>query len=159
MKARNNPDPMNLVSVHLYSDEYTNAPALMSIRASLKKPLYVGEFGVPGAPSLGTTNQFSAFISAPRNGPHPAGRAVGLRLPLAGRHWEREPHQRPRLAVASDPGRRRAHPSEPSSFSVIAPGSGQHWCRLQSLQDCGVGSSSLRRGSPFSSLPPLRPCQ
>ena len=63
MLGRNNPDPVNVLSVHLYGDTITNVPALLSLSAAQQKPLMVGEFGVPGAPSADTTNQFNAALA------------------------------------------------------------------------------------------------
>ncbi len=56
--ARDNPDPVNVISVHLYpqaketyfgdgTDVAGVIPELMSISARLRKPLFIGEFGAP----------------------------------------------------------------------------------------------------------------
>jgi len=47
MLLGDNPDPMNVISIHAY-DDFDVAPSLQIARAA-KKPLFVGEFGASGA--------------------------------------------------------------------------------------------------------------
>jgi len=43
-----NPDPVNLISLHLYEFDESRVAAALQIAKKLKKPLFVGEFGASG---------------------------------------------------------------------------------------------------------------
>jgi hypothetical protein len=63
---------MNVISIH----EYRGAARLdqaVAAAAKARKPLFVGEFGVPGAPSEATRRQFAELL----------GRIEAARVPLA----------------------------------------------------------------------------
>ena len=66
MLAADNPSPMNTLCVRGY--DLTNdldrlAPA-MRVAQAVKKPLFVGEFGVPGAPTAESRKHFAAILAA-----------------------------------------------------------------------------------------------
>ena len=46
--AGQNPDPVNVISIHTYQDVQDSIPQMMAMARKLKKPLFIGEFGVPG---------------------------------------------------------------------------------------------------------------
>lgn len=48
MLAGETPDPMNLISIHTYGEDFRRIPAAMEISRRIGKPLFVGEFGAPG---------------------------------------------------------------------------------------------------------------
>ncbi len=49
MLAGDNPDPVNSLTVRGYEDsDFTRIPAAVAVARRLNKPLFVGEFGVPG---------------------------------------------------------------------------------------------------------------
>jgi len=62
MLAGDNRDPMNVLSIHAYED-YARIRPTLEIAARLKKPLFVGEFGVAGAPSDKTRQDFTAMLT------------------------------------------------------------------------------------------------
>jgi len=43
-----NPDPVNTLSAHVYSDDMVRLPWVFRAAKQIKKPLFIGEFGVPG---------------------------------------------------------------------------------------------------------------
>ena len=45
--AGQNPDPIDVISVHIYKDVQDRIPQMMEMATKLKKPLLIGEFGVP----------------------------------------------------------------------------------------------------------------
>ena len=47
--AGQNPDPVDVISIHTYQDVQNRIPQMMAMSRKLKKPLFIGEFGVPGA--------------------------------------------------------------------------------------------------------------
>jgi len=51
MLRDDNPDPVNVMSVHAYGDDTGRIAAAMEVSRSVGKPLFVGEFGVPGPPA------------------------------------------------------------------------------------------------------------
>jgi hypothetical protein len=64
--SADNPLPMNALSVRGYDVESDigRLPQAMDVAHSLKKPLFVGEFGVPGASTEETKAKFTAILSA-----------------------------------------------------------------------------------------------
>jgi hypothetical protein len=46
--AGQNPDPVDVISIHTYKDVQDRIPQMMQMAKKLKKPLFIGEFGVPG---------------------------------------------------------------------------------------------------------------
>lgn len=59
MLGSDNPDPINSITVRLYNDSDSNRiPQALMIGRRLKKPLFVGEFGVPGTPNEKSRVQF-----------------------------------------------------------------------------------------------------
>jgi hypothetical protein len=64
MLRDDNPDPVNVISVHAYGDSLDQIAPAARIAAGLKKPLFVGEFGVPGPPDAKTREQFAALLAA-----------------------------------------------------------------------------------------------
>ena len=62
MLLGDNPDPVNVVSVHAYEDR-DRIPATMAICRQAKRPLFVGEFGVPGAGTPETEREFGEFVA------------------------------------------------------------------------------------------------
>lgn len=48
MTVADNPDPVDLVSVHMYEKDLERLPLVLQAAQKLRKPLFVGEFGVPG---------------------------------------------------------------------------------------------------------------
>jgi hypothetical protein len=62
MLAGDNPDPMNMLCVHAYED-YPRLVETMEIARTLKKPVFVGEFGVPGPPSPETEKLFAEMLA------------------------------------------------------------------------------------------------
>jgi hypothetical protein len=48
MLAGDNPDPIDLLSVHAYSDNLVRVMPTGEAARTLKKPLFIGEFGLPG---------------------------------------------------------------------------------------------------------------
>jgi hypothetical protein len=61
MLAEDNPDPINTICVHAYED-YTRIPEAMAVARKLGKPLFVGEFGVPGPPTTQSRRTFSQML-------------------------------------------------------------------------------------------------
>ena len=70
MLAGDNPDPMNAISVHAYGED-DRIRQTMALALKLKKPLFVGEFGVQGPPSDETMPAFSTTVSVIENGQVP----------------------------------------------------------------------------------------
>ncbi|MEI6500860.1 MAG: cellulase family glycosylhydrolase [Armatimonadota bacterium] len=48
MTIADNPDPVDVVSVHMYEKDIERLPLALQASHKLRKPLFVGEFGVPG---------------------------------------------------------------------------------------------------------------
>jgi len=61
-----NPSPMNTLSVRGYDldSDIIRFPQAMDVARLLKKPLFVGEFGVPGATTTEMKTKFTAILSA-----------------------------------------------------------------------------------------------
>jgi hypothetical protein len=64
--AADNPSPINTVSVRGYdlTNDIGRLPQAMEVSHALKKPLFVGEFGVPGETNEKTRQQFAAILNA-----------------------------------------------------------------------------------------------
>lgn len=56
-----NPNPVDVISVHTYGESYNNIPQLMQLSKQWKKPLFVGEFGSPGM-SEGSQKEFRSIL-------------------------------------------------------------------------------------------------
>ena len=56
----NAPDPLDLLSVHAYGDDFRphRLPVAAAVAQELRKPLFVGEFGVPGPRTTATEKEF-----------------------------------------------------------------------------------------------------
>ncbi|MGC8667646.1 MAG: cellulase family glycosylhydrolase [Chthonomonadales bacterium] len=65
MLAQDNPDPINTLCVHAYED-YNRIPEAAALARKLGKPLFVGEFGVPGPPSPEARRKFSDMLKVLR---------------------------------------------------------------------------------------------
>jgi hypothetical protein len=63
MLVADNPDPVDLISIHAYEDGAPVIRAANEVARSVKKPLFVGEFGAPG-PLEKSQAQFSDLLSA-----------------------------------------------------------------------------------------------
>jgi hypothetical protein len=66
MRAADNPSPMNTLCVRGY-DLITDIERLaqaMTLAQSVKKPLFVGEFGVPGVTTAESNEKFAAILAA-----------------------------------------------------------------------------------------------
>ena len=50
MTIADNPAPIDLLSVHIYPDALPQLPMALQAARQMRKPLFVGEFGVPGPP-------------------------------------------------------------------------------------------------------------
>jgi len=61
MLAGDNPSPMNVLSIHVYGDSSQLATSV-EVALGLGKPLFVGEFGVPGAPSEESKAAFASLL-------------------------------------------------------------------------------------------------
>lgn len=61
MLANDSPDPNDMLCVHAYED-YPRIPETMEIARTLRKPLFVGEFGVPGAPTEASRARFADLL-------------------------------------------------------------------------------------------------
>jgi hypothetical protein len=64
MLLADNPDPINVVSVHAYKDNLARVPAAAATARAAKKPLFAGEFGVPGQRSAETEKEFADMLAA-----------------------------------------------------------------------------------------------
>ena len=66
MLAADNPSPINTLSVRAYdlTNDVGRLAAAMEISSAVKKPLFVGEFGVPGATTQSAKEKFFAILSA-----------------------------------------------------------------------------------------------
>jgi hypothetical protein len=64
MLLGDNPDPMDVLSVHWYAEGADRLVASMAVAARARKPLFVGEFGVPGPPSPETEKRFGEMLAA-----------------------------------------------------------------------------------------------
>lgn len=64
--AADNPSPVNTLSVRAYdlTNDIGRLSQAMTVARSLKKPLFVGEFGVPGATTENIKAQFAAILHA-----------------------------------------------------------------------------------------------
>lgn len=62
MLRDDNPDPMNVLSVHCYGEDAERLAGAMEAARRARKPLFVGEFGVPDAPSPERDKQFKALL-------------------------------------------------------------------------------------------------
>ena len=63
MLLADNPDPVNVLSVHAYKGDVGRIRPTMGIAARAKKPLFIGEFGVPGGPSPQTEKEFAEMLA------------------------------------------------------------------------------------------------
>lgn len=61
MLTDDNPDPIDTLCVHAYED-YERIPEAMEVARRTGKPLFVGEFGVPGPPSPDTRRKFAQML-------------------------------------------------------------------------------------------------
>lgn len=64
--AAENPSPLNTLCVHAYdlTSDFGRLDQAMSVARATRKPLFVGEFGVPGATTRESKAQFAAMLSA-----------------------------------------------------------------------------------------------
>lgn len=62
MLRDDNPAPANVFSVHCYGEDAARLPAAVEAAQRAKKPLFVGEFGVQGAPSPERDKEFAALL-------------------------------------------------------------------------------------------------
>lgn len=63
MLEGDNPDPINTLTGRLYApDDDTALARAMSVATRLGKPLFVGEFGVPGTPDETSTTAFQSML-------------------------------------------------------------------------------------------------
>lgn len=63
MLTADNPSPTDVISVHLYENDAVRLPSAVSVAATAKKPLFVGEFGVSG-PARTTSTAFTSMLSS-----------------------------------------------------------------------------------------------
>jgi hypothetical protein len=68
MLIGDNPDPVNVISVHAYGgNDYEDVPAAIraaaAVAARVRKPLFVGEFGAPG-PAAKSEQEFRTLLAA-----------------------------------------------------------------------------------------------
>ncbi|NLC57963.1 MAG: glycoside hydrolase family 5 protein [Armatimonadetes bacterium] len=63
MLLGDNPDPHNTLSVHAYQEDVKRIAATQQIAVAAKKPLFVGEFGVPGARTPAAERQFRELLA------------------------------------------------------------------------------------------------
>ncbi|MBE3069478.1 MAG: cellulase family glycosylhydrolase [Planctomycetes bacterium] len=64
MLLADNTDPMNVLRVHWYQEPASRLAAAMATAAKARKPLFVGEFGVPGPRSAETEKRFREMMAA-----------------------------------------------------------------------------------------------
>jgi len=66
MLAADNPSPMNTLSVRGYdlTNDLGRLAQAMTVAQAVKKPLFVGEFGVPGATTAESKEEFAAMVAA-----------------------------------------------------------------------------------------------
>ena len=66
MLAADNPTPINTLTVRGYdlTNDIGRLAQAVAVARSLKKPLFVGEFGVPGAMTEDTKAQFTSILGA-----------------------------------------------------------------------------------------------
>ena len=66
MFAADNPSPMNTLSVRGYdlATDLERLPQAMAVARTLKKALFVGEFGVPGVTTAESKEKFAAILAA-----------------------------------------------------------------------------------------------
>jgi hypothetical protein len=62
MLTDDNPDPVDLISVHAYGDAAREIRDATAVAARVRKPLFVGEFGAPG-PAEKSEKEFRALLS------------------------------------------------------------------------------------------------
>lgn len=64
MLAADNPAPIDTLSVRAYdlTTDLGRIPQAMSLAAALRKPLFVGEFGVPGPEASGNRGAFTSMV-------------------------------------------------------------------------------------------------
>ena len=62
MLAFENPDPLNVLSIHTYNEALEKIPAAAEAAAHLKKPLFIGEFQVAGAAPDATEKAFRTVL-------------------------------------------------------------------------------------------------
>ncbi len=63
MLAAGNPDPIDLVSIHLYDEAASRLTAVLAAARALHKPVFVGEFGVKG-PRAESETEFRRLLTA-----------------------------------------------------------------------------------------------
>ena len=63
MLAADNPDPVNVLSVHVYGEAVDQLPVAVRAAVAMKKPLFVGEFGVEGRRTPETERQFGDLLA------------------------------------------------------------------------------------------------
>ena len=64
--AADNPSPINTLCVHAYdlTADLCRLDQALAVAQAARKPLFVGEFGVPGAPTEETRTKFAKLLSA-----------------------------------------------------------------------------------------------
>jgi hypothetical protein len=67
MLAADNPDPVNAISVHAYGSDVDRIATAARIALRLKKPLFVGEFGVPGPRNAENEKDYVQILAAIEN--------------------------------------------------------------------------------------------
>lgn len=63
MLKADNPDPVNVLCVHVYEHAVEQLPQAARVSAAVKKPLFVGEFGVAGPRSPKSEQEFSRMLA------------------------------------------------------------------------------------------------
>jgi len=62
MLAEQNPDPVSVLSVHAYKERKDLIPQLVKLARRIRKPLFIGEFGVRGPEAEKEFGQFVQII-------------------------------------------------------------------------------------------------
>jgi hypothetical protein len=85
MLRRDNPDPIDLLCVHIYDPAGRGVAADMALARSLKKPLFIGEFGAEESPT-GREN-FARLLGAIENAQVPLAALWVFDLSSQGKSW------------------------------------------------------------------------
>ncbi|MCX7047056.1 MAG: cellulase family glycosylhydrolase [Candidatus Sumerlaeota bacterium] len=64
MLRGDNPDPISVISIHAYGENIPRIATAAQAAAKIKKPLFIGEFGVEGVASEKTEKEFAAALAA-----------------------------------------------------------------------------------------------
>lgn len=64
MLARTTPDPMSLISAHLYQKDLDRLDNLVQAAGKVRKPVFIGEFQVPDPDALDARARFAGFLDA-----------------------------------------------------------------------------------------------